>query len=200
MTNLADRPNSPRGERRREGLVEAGIALLCEGGWPAVTTRAVAERAGANPGLIHYHFGGLPGLHVAIARRAGELVISPLVSVLLGAADERAALALMRDLLPRTTGDERTTRLAVELIAGAMRDPALGEVLRRQMDEARAETAARLAALHPAWTAGQRAGAATLVVALVDGLMLHHLLDPGLPVDEALAALAGLLDQDKPVE
>ena len=77
MTNLADRPNSARGDRRREQLVETGIALLDEQGWPGVTTRAVAERAGTNPGLIHYHFGGLPGLHAAIFRRATDLVVNP---------------------------------------------------------------------------------------------------------------------------
>ena len=52
--------------------MDAGVALLCEQGWSFVTTHGVAERAGTNAGLIHYHFGGLPRLHEAIARRAGE--------------------------------------------------------------------------------------------------------------------------------
>ncbi|MEO3885479.1 TetR/AcrR family transcriptional regulator [Nonomuraea sp. B5E05] len=65
MTNLADRPNLPRGDRRREQLVAAGIAVLRDDGWQGVTTRAVAQRAGTNPGLIHYHFGGLAGLRSA---------------------------------------------------------------------------------------------------------------------------------------
>jgi AcrR family transcriptional regulator len=57
VTNLVDRPISARGQRRWEQLVEAGVAVLADGGWPAVTTRAVAGRAGANVALIHYHFG-----------------------------------------------------------------------------------------------------------------------------------------------
>ncbi|MFI6291999.1 TetR/AcrR family transcriptional regulator [Nonomuraea sp. NPDC050790] len=171
----------------------AGIALLCEEGWPAVTTRGVAERAGTNAGLIHYHFGGLPGLHAAIARAAGELVIGPLVAELLQAVDARAALGRIRDMLGQTTGDERATRLAVEVIAGAARDPALGQVLREQLRAARQRIGDLLGRLYPAWPEERRAGAAVLVTAAIDGLMLHHLLDPELPVGQAVSAAEGLL-------
>ncbi|MEV4398755.1 TetR/AcrR family transcriptional regulator [Nonomuraea sp. NPDC049607] len=198
MTNLADRPNSPRGDRRREQLVETGILLLGEHGWPGVTTRAVAERAGTNPGLIHYHFGGLPGLHEAIFRRATDLVVGPLVTELLNAEDERAALTLMRGLPAQAAGDEPTPRLAAELIVGATRDPALGAVLRDELRRGRARIAARLGRLRPAWTAARLDGVATLVTAAIDGLMLHRLIDPGLPVGEALTAVEDLLEADGP--
>ncbi|WP_433497568.1 TetR/AcrR family transcriptional regulator [Sphaerimonospora sp. CA-214678] len=197
MTNLVDRPISPKGRRQRERLVDAGIALLAKGGWPAVTTRGVAERARVNPGLIHYHFGGLGGLHATVARRAGDMVLNPLVTELLGASDTRAGLALLSALLPRTAGEERTVRLAVALIEGAMRDPALGEVLRHQLRDTRTQAADRLNELHPDRPPGWSAGVATLIAALVDGLMLHYLLDSDLPVGEALAALADLTEPDQ---
>ncbi|KAB8196256.1 TetR family transcriptional regulator [Nonomuraea phyllanthi] len=196
MTNLADRPNSTRGDRRREQLVETGIALLAEHGWPGVTTRAVAERAGTNPGLIHYHFGGLPGLHAAIFRQATHLIVGPMVAELLGAEDERAALAMIRSMLPHTTGDERTTRLAAELIAGATRDPALGAMLRDELRKAREQIAGRLALLRPGRPPAWATGVATLVVAAIDGLMLHHMIDSDLPVDEALSSVEKLLEGD----
>ncbi|WP_345570772.1 TetR/AcrR family transcriptional regulator [Nonomuraea rosea] len=195
MTNLADRPNSARGDRRREQLVEAGIALLRQEGWPGVTTRAVAERAGTNPGLIHYHFGGLSGLHAAIFRRATDQIITPLVAELLGAADERAALATMQAMLPQATGDEHTTRLAAELIVGAMRDPALGVVLRDELRRARTQLAGRLGRLHPGWPPDRLRGVATLIAASIDGLMLHHMIDAELPAGEALSAVAELLEE-----
>ncbi|MFI6595987.1 TetR/AcrR family transcriptional regulator [Nonomuraea sp. NPDC050536] len=195
MTNLVDRPSSPRGDRRREQLVEAGVDLLCENGWPAVTTRAVAERAGTNPGLIHYHFGGLPGLHAAIAGRAGDLVIGPVVSTFADALDQGVAVATMRALLPHTTDDERAMRLAVELIAGATRDPALGEVLKDQLRQVRTEFAQRLRRLHPTWPARRPDGVATLVTALIDGLVLHYMVDPALPLDDAFAVLRDLLEE-----
>ncbi len=193
MANLVDRATSVRGHRRREQLINAGITLLADGGWPAVTARAVAERAGTNMGLIHYHFGGLPGLHSAIARKAGDEVITPVVDALLESQDPNAALTAVRNLVPATTGNSQTMRLAVELMAGALRDPTLGEVLRDGLRQARARISERLGELHPSWSETRRTGAATVVVALLDGLMLHQLLDASLPVDDALAALGDLI-------
>ncbi|WP_433229146.1 TetR/AcrR family transcriptional regulator [Actinomadura formosensis] len=194
MTNLVDRPTSSRGDRRRRQLVDAGIALLGREGWPGVSTRAVAERAGTNPGLIHYHFGGLAGLHAAIFRRATELIIGPLATELLGAPDERAALETMRSLLARPPDDEQAARLAAELIVGAMRDPALGEVLRDELRLARTQIADRLRQLHPGWPSARPAGVATLIAASIDGLMLHYMIDGALPVGDALGAVGDLLE------
>ncbi|MFE9336275.1 TetR/AcrR family transcriptional regulator [Streptomyces sp. NPDC007063] len=193
MTKLVGRPNSPRGRRRREELIEAGLALLVEGGWPAVTTRAVAARGDANVGLIHYHFGGLPALHLAIARQAGEDVMMPLVEDLLSSPDAGTALDALRNAVPRITEDEKTLRLAVELTAGALRNPEIGEALRQGLREARVRIADWLGTLDPQVPAERRAGAATLVAALIDGMMLHQLLDEEVPVEAALTALGDLI-------
>lgn len=153
----------------------------------------MAERAGTNTELIRYHFGGLPGLHAAIARKAGDEIITPVVDALLEVQDPDAALDAVRDLVPATTGDGRTMRLAVELMPGALRDPVLGEVVREGLRQARARIGERLGELHPSWSEARRTGATTLVAALLDGLLLHRLLDASLPVDEALAALGDLI-------
>lgn len=192
MAKLGDRPTSQRGNRRREQLIEAGVALLAEAGWPGVTTRALAERADANVGLIHYHFGGLPDLHAAIAQKAAEEVIGPVLDALMQVEDLHAALDALGDLVPATTDAARTSRLAVELVAGGLRNPVLGEVLRGTLRRARAGIDARLAELHPSWPESRRSGAAVLVPALLDGLMLHRVLDPDLPVEQALATLGEL--------
>lgn len=173
--------------------MEAGVAVLAEGGWPAVTTRAVADRAGAHLGLIHYHFGGLPGLRRAIALHAGELVIGPVVRELSAADDARSAIDRLRRILPETTGDVRVIRLATELMTGALGDPALGDLMRVQLREARERIAERLERLRPHWSRPRRIGVATVAAALVDGLMLHRLVDPALPTEEALTALSDLL-------
>lgn len=174
--------------------MDAGIALLALEGWPGVSTRAVAERAGTNPGLIHYHFGGLAGLHEAIFRQATDLIVGPTVAELLGAPDERAALEAMRRLPARAPADEQGSRLAAELIVGAMRDPALGAVLRDELRQARTQIADRLAALHPDWPRGRLTGAATLITAAIDGVMLHYMIDDALPVGDALSAVGDLLE------
>lgn len=46
------RPASDMDQR----LLDAGIALLTEGGLDAVDVRSVCQKAGANPGLFHYYF------------------------------------------------------------------------------------------------------------------------------------------------
>lgn len=177
--------------------MEAGVALLADGGWPAVTTRAVAGRAEANVALIHYHFGGLPGLHAAIAHRAAGEVLTPIVDVLVAAPGPVDAVETLRRLLPATTGDDRVLRLVVELVAGAGRDPALGQALQGALRTARGRLADRLGELYPSWTPARRTGVATVALALLDGLMLHHLLDPDLPAREALAALKVLVADKK---
>lgn len=182
-----------RGERRRSQLVEAGVDLLAEQGWSAITTRAVAERAGANLGLIHYHFGGLPALRLAIADRAVEVVIGPVLGELMAATDERAALDALRRLLQATAGDSRAMRLAMELLTEGFRDPAFAERSRDQLRQARVEIAVRLGQLRADWSPERKTGAAILITALLDGLMLHRLVDPGLDTEPALAALEDLL-------
>ncbi len=159
-----------------------------------MTTRAVAARAGTNPGLIHYHFGGLPGLHAAVIQHACELVISPLMTTFLDAPDTRTALEAMRDALPHTAGDENAMRVAVELIAGATRDPALGAVLGTKLRELRGEIADHVRLRHPDWSRRRAAGMAVLVTAFMDGLVLHYSVDPNVATAEAFSLLQGLLD------
>ncbi|MQA01202.1 MAG: TetR family transcriptional regulator [Streptosporangiales bacterium] len=195
MTKLGDRPSSTRGSRRREEIVRAGVDLLVEAGWPAVTTRRVAARAGVNVGLIHYHFGGLAQLRAAITQRAAEDLGDPVVHELLGADGARAVVDAMRRLLPETADDERRARLAMEVMAGALREPGLAAAGEDQLRQLRAALADRLGELYPDWPAPRRTGAATLLLALLEGLVLHRLLDPQLPVDEAMDALGALAER-----
>lgn len=54
----------------RQALIEAGIALLREGGTDALTLRRAAARAGVSHAAPAHHFDGLRGLLTAIATRA----------------------------------------------------------------------------------------------------------------------------------
>lgn len=72
------RPGRARSRHRRpdgnlrEALIEAGIALLLEGGRSSLTLRRAAARAGVSHAAPAHHFAGLPGLLTAIAARAFE--------------------------------------------------------------------------------------------------------------------------------
>ena len=57
----------------RDALIEAGIALLNEGGPEGLTLRRAAARAGVSHAAPAHHFPGLAGLQTAIATRAFAL-------------------------------------------------------------------------------------------------------------------------------
>lgn len=57
----------------RDALIEAGIALLNEGGPEGLTLRRAAARAGVSHAAPAHHFAGLAGLQTAIACRAFTL-------------------------------------------------------------------------------------------------------------------------------
>ena len=54
----------------RDALIDAGTALLAEGGMANLTLRRAAARAGVSHAAPAHHFDGLPGLLTAIAIRA----------------------------------------------------------------------------------------------------------------------------------
>ncbi|TDE19865.1 TetR/AcrR family transcriptional regulator [Actinomadura sp. 6K520] len=170
-----------------------GLDLLAEGGWAAITARAVADRAGTRPGLLHHYFNGLPGLHVAVAQRATEMIVDPVVDALLAAPDTPAAVAALHDLVPHMAAGERNLRLAAELLVRALRDPRMAAERRDWSRAVRDRISGRLAQLRPDWPAERRAGTATLCTALLDGLLLQLVLDPGLPTGPALDAAAALV-------
>lgn len=60
-------------ESTRANLIMAAGELFAEYGIDAVTTRGIAEKAGENIGIIHYHFGGKEGLIEAVVEFACEL-------------------------------------------------------------------------------------------------------------------------------
>ena len=63
-----------------QALVMAGVALLDEEGAQGLTLRRVAARAGVSHAAPGHHFGGLPGLKVAIATRGFQAFLHDLAA------------------------------------------------------------------------------------------------------------------------
>lgn len=61
-----------------QALIRAGIALLDEEGMEGLTLRRVAARAGVSHAAPTHHFGGLPGLKVAIATKGFQSILHDL--------------------------------------------------------------------------------------------------------------------------
>ena len=181
-------PSAERGNRSRRRLLDAAAALIPELGWGAVSTRNLAERAGVRPGLIHYHFTGLADLLRQAALDAMRRVLAEATEA--GSATEMTAGLLTA--LDGYSGDDPTSLLFVETYLAATRD----EQLHREL-------AALVAGLRDALT-GEFAAAgvtdpsatAAVVMAALDGLMLHRPLG-GQPESARLAAvLTRLLDDN----
>jgi TetR/AcrR family transcriptional regulator len=64
LATAAPLPMSPK-----EKLLDAAERLLIEVGHDAITTRLVSREAGMNQGLVHYHYGSMEELFLAVLER-----------------------------------------------------------------------------------------------------------------------------------
>ena len=64
-----------QGYETEQALLDAAERLLIEVGPAGITTRRVAEEAGANHGLVHYYFGSVEQLLVRVLERFTERLI-----------------------------------------------------------------------------------------------------------------------------
>jgi AcrR family transcriptional regulator len=71
MSKIATRP----GHGTEQALLDAAERLLVAAGADGITTRRVAEEAGANPGLVHYYFGSVEQLLVRVLERFTDRLI-----------------------------------------------------------------------------------------------------------------------------
>ncbi len=65
-----------RGDATRSQILEAARDVLAADGYSGTTTRAVAERAGVQLSLVHYHFGGKRGLLAAVLEHENERLLA----------------------------------------------------------------------------------------------------------------------------
>lgn len=68
MSKVAVRP----GHETEQALLDAAERLLVDVGSSGITTRRVADEAGANHGLVHYYFGSVEQLLVRVLERFTE--------------------------------------------------------------------------------------------------------------------------------
>jgi len=71
---MAEAPATAR-QGTEDAFLDAAERLLVEVGYAGVSTRGVAEEAGANKGLVHYYFGSMENLLVRVLERFTERLI-----------------------------------------------------------------------------------------------------------------------------
>lgn len=194
QSEWTDEPDSKRSPVRsdtRERLMAAAAELIGEIGWGRVTTRAVAERADLPHGTVSYHFRGKQDLLVSAAIWTFTQALSADSFTSAGSIDELLALVGDPEVI-----DPAMSRLMLETMREAERDPALGDRVRTMTDQYQ-QLIIRI--LRAEQERGKIApdispeGLSMLLTAVGDGLAVHVLLNPDLDLVAPLNALRTLL-------
>jgi len=183
---------SPRGTRG--SLLAATATAIARSGWSAVTTRQVAALAGVNPALVHYHFGSMEDLRrEAVLVAMAEEIEGPMRALLADVPLEDAVAACVEAVGRIDPASDRFALLFEAMLAAA-RDGALRSVLASSYDEFRAALTERIRAAGGA----RPEGAAVVVAAALDGVLLHRLIKPDLDIDGLAATLVAALELKDP--
>jgi AcrR family transcriptional regulator len=120
-TPVRGRPSGQRSPSTREVLLDAAEAIMLEEGYASVSTRRVAAKAGTDKALVHYYFGAMDDLFIAVFRRAAERGAARLADALASAQPLWAVWDAMHD--------PSSTALMTELIALANHRKAVKTVM-----------------------------------------------------------------------
>lgn len=182
----------------RERILRAAIELIAEVGGDRLRTRAVAERAGVNQALVHYHFGSM----AALVQAADEAVLASEGEPFFTALEGDVAVAdLVEGLFAAVEKiGEPTPELmvAIDMLVRATRDDASRERSKQALVELRGLIQDRLAAAQGRGEIGGQVdpeAAAAVLGAALDGLGMHRLIDPDFDVRPAIHLIITMLTQ-----
>ncbi len=156
---------------RREALLEATADYLLQNGVGDLSLRPLAAAVGTKARLLIYHFGSRDALVSAalsvVLRRAQEAFLT----MHSRAALERAVMGFWRTAIDKA--NEPYLRLLLEVHGLAIRNPRLfGEYARRSLQSWKSLVTERL--IKRKAPPRQREELATLIIAVVDGLLLDY--------------------------
>jgi AcrR family transcriptional regulator len=169
MSKPAVRP----GHETEQALLDAAERLLVEVGAGGITTRKVAEEAGANHGLVHYYFGSVEQLLVRVLERFTERLVERQRQMY---AADVPFLAKWRTAMAYLDEDLPYQKIWFELQALAWNRPELQERLARVHAEWQAVLTEAFAPMRERLGVDIPLGAlVTLVYTFNEGIMLERL-------------------------
>lgn len=186
----------PAEHSTRERIVEAAVELMAEVGIDRVRTRTIADRAGVNPALVHYHFGSVEALVMQAAEHALLQELGPAVDALSSGETLHDGINALLEWIE--DGGQRMpgSKILAEAMVKATKDPAYRRWTRKASQRFRELILDRL-------TAAQGSGqidpaldlraAAVLLAAAFDGLLFHRLVDPKLDVTQTARPISLML-------
>ncbi len=205
MTSATQQPparlnRAEKREANRGRILEASRAVFIDRGFQAATIDEIAEHAGLSNGAIYYNFESKADLLMALLDERLEERIEIMRRTL--APEKRRGrggdvLAIEARAMSRSVREEQAWRLLVlEFVVHAARTPALQPKLRAyQMRQRRAVTEAftprlEAAGVRPPMSVDRFA---LLALAVVDGLAIQEIADPGSTPEHFLREVSALV-------
>jgi AcrR family transcriptional regulator len=191
-------PRRTQADRRadtRSRLLRAAAELFASQGYDAVSVDEVAAAADRSSGALYSHFGSKHGLLKALLESWQETTAAVVQAEFALAPDTAARMeALWRNVAdpPDDLGAEWLL-LEHELWLRAVRDPEVGEGLRRRYAQVRTSMATGFSQLGMSEGTGE--DLASQIFAMLIGLDMQRRIDPSAVSDEtAIAGLNALFD------
>lgn len=170
---------------------------LAEKGWGGLRTREVADRAGVNKALVHYHFGSIDNLRLEVVAYLMTGIVNEAASALIEAPTLARGIRTFGETLDRFRSDDPGSVVLMEAMLHAPRDERLEAMLLRALEfyeEALRQRIETDASSNRLPTGIDAKGLATALTALLDGLVLHAYMRPGVDFRPAAESIADLLE------
>lgn len=175
---------------RKAALINAVIAAVGRAGSLDVTVAQIAREAGMSPALAHHYFGSKDRMFLAAMRTILTRYRESVRAELAATPDDRLG-AILRASLGGDNLDRATVAAWLNFYSLTLREPEAARLLAVYHRRLRSNL---ILALRPA--AGPRAArVADTLGALIDGVYLRVVLDPGLNAAAAVAMVTDYLDE-----
>lgn len=164
---VEDETTAPNRRATEERFLDAAERLLVDVGYASITTRRLAEEAGANHGLVHYYFGSMEDLFMRVLERFTDRLIARQRSMY---ASDAPYITKWRAAMRYLDDDRPYQKIWWELQAMAWNRPELQE---------------RITRVHDAWCDAMRG-------AVTDALQRYRLDHAGLSADAWVTLIVAL--------
>jgi AcrR family transcriptional regulator len=181
--------------------LDSALVELADKGWGGLRTREVADRAGVNKALVHYHFGSMDNLRLEAVASLMTGVVNEAASVLIEAPTLAEGIRSFGETLDRFSSEDPGSVVLMEAMLHAPRDERLEAMLLRALEfyeEALRQRIDSDAGSDRFPVGVDSAGLATALTALFDGLVLHAYMRPGVDFRPAADSVADLFDFHAP--
>jgi AcrR family transcriptional regulator len=183
-------------QRTRERLLHATVELMAEIGVDRVRTRSIAERAGVNPALVHYHFGSVSALVMEAAQDALLRTLGPAIEAFQSGTTIPDSIRAILRWIERHGEQAPGSTILAEAMVKATRNASFRRWATRASQRFRLVILDRLRAARDAGELDPKLdlpATAVLLAAALDGLLFHYLVDPTLEVMRVAGPLGAML-------